>query len=394
LYILETQGHIVRKVSGGVISTIAGNGTPGYSGDGGAALSAQLWYPQGLALDAAGDVYIADTLNQRVRVLTPTGAFCAYSVDAPASPAPASGGSLTATIHAGVGCSWAVQSLPDWVDFSAGASSGPGSVTLMVAANAGAARTATVSIAGAAVSIAQQGTLAINAGGVVNAASYAGGAPVAFGSIAAVFGSYLTSSPSTDQGFPLPGSLGGISMWFGDGAPAPLFFASSGQVNVQVPWELAGLLQTSVTVTLNGETSIPQTVNLTTYAPGIFTMNAQGTGQGAILDSSYRLMDSSNGASRGNTVALIFCTGLGPVYNQPGTGEPAPANPLAETTTTPIVTIGGVPATVSFSGLAPGYVGLYQVNVLVPQGSPVGSAMPVTISIGGATSNTVTVAVQ
>jgi uncharacterized protein (TIGR03437 family) len=123
-------------------------------------------------------------------------------------------------------------------------------------------------------------------------------------------------------------------------------------------------------------------------------MNAQGAGQGAILDSSYRLLDSSNGASRGNTVALIFCTGLGPVYNQPGTGEPSPANPLAGTTTTPVVTIGGVPAMVSFSGLAPGYVGLYQVNALVPAGSAVGSAVPVTISIGGATSNTVTIAVQ
>ena len=88
------------------------------------------------------------------------------------------------------------------------------------------------------------------------------------GSIVAVFGSYLTSSPSADQGFPLPTSLGGISLWFGDGAPAPLFFASSGQVNLQVPWELAGQLQTSLTVTLNGEASIPQTVNLTTYAPG------------------------------------------------------------------------------------------------------------------------------
>jgi uncharacterized protein (TIGR03437 family) len=395
LYILETQGHTVRKVSGGVISTIAGNGTPGYSGDGGAAPSAQLWYPQGLALDAAGDVYIADTVNQRIRVLTPTGAPCAYAVDAPGSPAAASGGTLTATIQAGSGCPWAVQSLPDWVDFSAGAvNSGPGSVILTVAPNAGAARTATVSIAGVTVSIAQQGTLAINPGGMVSAASYAGGAPVAFGSIVAVFGSYLTSSPSTDQGFPLPTSLGGISMWFGDGAPAPLFFASSGQVNVQVPWELAGLLQTSVTVTLNGETSVPQTVNLTTYAPGIFTMNAQGSGQGAILDSSYRLLDSSNGASRGNTVALIFCTGLGPVYNQPPTGAPAPSKPLAGTTTTPIVTIGGVPAMVSFSGLAPGYVGLYQVNALVPEGSAVGSAVPVTISIGGVSSNAVTIAVQ
>jgi minor extracellular serine protease Vpr len=251
-----------------------------------------------------------------------------------------------------------------------------------------------VSIAGLTVSIAQQGTLAINAGGIVNAASYAAGAPVALGSIAAVFGSYLTAAPSLDQRLPLPTSLGGISLWFGDGTPAPMFFASSGQVNVQVPWELAGLLQTSVTVMRDGASGIPQTVNLTTYAPGIFTMNAQGSGQGAILDSSYRLLDSANGASRGNTVALIFCTGLGPVYNQPRTGEPAPANPLAETTTTPVVTIGGVPAAVSFSGLAPGYVGLYQVNALVPEGSAVGNAVPVTISIGGATSNTVTIAVQ
>jgi trimeric autotransporter adhesin len=395
LYILETQSHIVRKVSGGMISTIAGNGTPGYSGDGGAGAEAQLWYPQGLALDAAGDVYIADTLNQRVRVLTPTGSLCAYAIVAPASPAPAAGGSLTVAIQAGSGCAWAVQSLPDWVDFSADAvNSGPGSVTLMVAANPGAARTATVSIAGAAVSIAQQGTLAINPGGMLNAASYAQGAPVAYGSMVAVFGSYLISSPSADQGFPLPTSLGGISLLFGDGAPAPLFFTSSGQVNLQVPWELAGLLQTSVTVTLNGATSVPQTVTLTTYAPGIFTMNAQGAGQGMILDSSYRLLDSSNGASRGNTVALIFCTGLGPVSNQPRTGDPAPADPLAETTTTPIVTIGGVPAMVSFSGLAPGYVGLYQVNALVPEGSAVGSAVPVTVSIGGATSNAVTIAVQ
>jgi uncharacterized protein (TIGR03437 family) len=82
------------------------------------------------------------------------------------------------------------------------------------------------------------------------------------------------------------------------------------------------------------------------------------------------------------------------VYNQPPTGQPAPANPLAQTTTNPIVTIGGVPAMVSFSGMAPGYVGLYQVNALVPEGSAVGSAVPVTISIGGATSNTVTISVQ
>jgi uncharacterized protein (TIGR03437 family) len=103
---------------------------------------------------------------------------------------------------------------------------------------------------------------------------------------------------------------------------------------------------------------------------------------------------SSNPAIAGTTTILIYCTGLGPVTNQPATGSPAPSSPLAETTNQPTVSIGGVTATVSFSGLAPGYVGLYQVNALVPAGVAAGSAVPMTISIGGATSNTATIVVQ
>jgi uncharacterized protein (TIGR03437 family) len=134
-------------------------------------------------------------------------------------------------------------------------------------------------------------------------------------------------------------------------------------------------------------------VNLAGFAPAIFTMNSQGTGQGAILDSSYHLVDSSNPATDGTTTILIYCTGLGPVTNQPATGSPAPSSPLAKTTAPPTVTIGGTPASVSFSGLAPGYVGLYQVNALVLSAPP-GEGVPVTISIGGVTSNTVTIAVR
>jgi uncharacterized protein (TIGR03437 family) len=240
----------------------------------------------------------------------------------------------------------------------------------------------------------QAPTPAINAGGTVNGASFRAGAAVAPGSIASVFGSFLVSSPSGASSLPLPTSLSGLSMQFGSGVKAPLFYASAGQVNLQVPWELAGQAQASLTATLGGQTSAAQTVNLAPFAPGIFSTNAQGTGQGAIQDASSRLVDSSNPAAAGSTVIIIYCTGLGPVTNRPASGSWAPINPLAETTTKPTVTIGGVPATVQFSGLVPGFVGLYQVNAVVPAGTPAGDAVPVVLSIGGATSNTVTIAVK
>ena len=90
----------------------------------------------------------------------------------------------------------------------------------------------------------------------------------------------------------------------------------------------------------------------------------------------------------------IYGTGLGPVTNQPASGDPAPSDPLSETVMTPTVTIGGVSATVNFSGLAPGFVGLYQVNATVPDNVPTGDAVPVVLNIGGAASNTVTIAVH
>jgi len=230
----------------------------------------------------------------------------------------------------------------------------------------------------------------INPGGVVNAASYT--APVAPGSIASIFGNFLLSSPLGATQSPLPDDLSGLSLQFGGETGAPLFFVSGGQVNFQVPWELSGQSQATLAATLDNAAGAAQTVNLAPVAPAIFSTNAAGTGQGAILDTSYRLVDSTNPAAPGSFV-LIYCTGLGAVSNRPATGSPAPSDPLAESAT-PIVTIGGVTANVQFSGLAPGYVGLYQVNAQVPAGSATGSSVSVTISMGGVTSNTVTMAVQ
>lgn len=128
------------------------------------------------------------------------------------------------------------------------------------------------------------------------------------------------------------------------------------------------------------------------YAPAVFVVNSQ-TGQGAILDQNYRLIGPANPTTVGAYVQ-IYCTGLGPVTSPPATGSPALANPLSWTTITTTAKIGGAPATVAFSGLVPGEVGLYQVNVQVPASSVKGLSVPVTISAGGVTSNVVTIAVQ
>jgi uncharacterized protein (TIGR03437 family) len=228
-----------------------------------------------------------------------------------------------------------------------------------------------------------QSTPSIFPGGIVNAASYAAAAPLAPGSIAAAFGNFLLTAPAVETGPALPTNLGGLSLQLSGGQLAPLFYASGGEVNFQVPWELAGATQMSVSALLNNQPGASQTVNIAPFAPGIFSLNSQGTGQGAILDSSYKVVDASNPATAGSSYIQIYATGLGAVSNQPASGSPALAVPLSQTTATPTVTIGDAPATVLFSGLAPTLVGVYQINALVPAGSAIGVAVPVSISIGG-----------
>jgi uncharacterized protein (TIGR03437 family) len=112
----------------------------------------------------------------------------------------------------------------------------------------------------------------------------------------------------------------------------------------------------------------------------------------ASIAASVGAFPGSRPAQRGEFLS-IYCTGLGPVTHAPATGALASASPVSLTSGTMTASIGGVPATVSFSGLAPGFLGLYQVNVQVPSNAPTGSAVPLIISVGSKTSNQVTVAV-
>lgn len=236
---------------------------------------------------------------------------------------------------------------------------------------------------------------AVNAGGVVNAANFT--APVAPGSYVAIFGNSL--SYTTDENYnalhlplamdqatvsfdaPATGSLPAISV------PGYITFVSPGQINIQVPWELQGYSSAQLKVTLF-EYGFGTVVNvpLANYAPAMFPV---GTNAAAV---NTAVITSANPAVRGSNIAL-YCNGLGPVSNQPASGNPASATNLSKTPTMPTVTIGGANAVVSFSGLAPGFPGLYQVNVQVPTSISAGS-QPISISIGGATSTTLNLPVQ
>jgi len=375
LYISDDlYGNHVLKLSNGVINVVAGGGTNGFSGDNGAATSAQLWQPAGIALDSAGNLYIADFTNQRIRkvsngVITTVAGNGAEGFSGDGGPA------FYAQLNGPVGV--AADSSGDVYV----ADSGNGRIRLLSPAGS-------PSITGNASDPAAHGNQLVA------------------GSIASAYGTYLVNSLTMASGSPLPISLGGVSLRFGAGLSAPLFAVAPNQVNFQVPWELAGQTQASISALVDGQISGTETMNLTPVAPGIFSTNGGGTGQGAILDSSYRLVDSSNPATAGVTVIQIYCTGLGAVTNQPPTGSPPLSNQLSQTTATPMVTIGGVQAQVLFSGLAPGTVGEYQVNALVPASSAKGAAVPVVIAFGPfeaangvfydgvATSNTVTIAVQ
>ncbi len=195
-------------------------------------------------------------------------------------------------------------------------------------------------------------------------------ASVAPGSVATIFGNLAGASDAPD-----------LLVQFNNGTTAPVLSASDTQLDMQIPWELVG--QVSVTVTINGLTSDPQPVDLIAYAPGILTID----GQGAIFEES-------NPATPGSTIVTIHCTGLGSVWNTPPTGQPTPPLISSPTKTTPTVIIGGAPAEVFFSGLAPGLTGEYTISALVPGRADTGSAVPVTVSMGGFTSTAATIAIN
>jgi uncharacterized protein (TIGR03437 family) len=202
--------------------------------------------------------------------------------------------------------------------------------------------------------------------GVVNAASSAPfTASIARGEFITLYGSNLSSKTQTASGAPFPPTLNGVQVLINNVA-APLYYVSPGQVSAIVPYETdptSGIAQIQVVNGTSRSNAVTTYVGLT--APGVFTNPAGGLGYAAALHADYSLVSPSSPAQVGETIS-VFVTGLGDVFPGVSDGTAGSANPLSTTSNTIGVNIDGVAGNVAFSGLAPGFVGLYQINVTIP----------------------------
>ena len=235
------------------------------------------------------------------------------------------------------------------------------------------------------------GTFFINPQGIVNAASFApAGAPVSPGEFISIFGGGFSTATTVASSTPFPLILGNVQVLVNN-TPIPLYFVSPGQISCLVPFGLTGTNATFV-VSSGGNRTNAVDVPLAKASPGIFTVPPAGTGPGAILKVDFSLVSATNPARRGDVVQ-IFLTGLGTTTPAVADGALAPASPLSTVPGPITVYIGGRVADVLFKGLAPGLVGLYQLNVKVPTNAPTGNSVSLAIDTGDSFHDMVDIAI-
>lgn len=209
---------------------------------------------------------------------------------------------------------------------------------------------------------------------------------VAPGAIVAIYGSGLAASTATANTFPIPLTLGGATVSM-NGIAAPILYASPTQLNVQVPFEVsAGSV--SVSVAVNGAAAGTVSIPVGNAGPGLFLLSQ---GAAAVVNQDGQINSQSQAAAAG-TIIAAYLTGLGAVNPSVKTGVAASPNPLSWATGAVTAMVGNSTATVQFAGLAPGFAGLYQVNILVP---PLAAGQyTLRISVNGLSSNAGTISIR
>lgn len=400
IYIADTLDNVIREVTAdGAINTIAGFGTPGFGGDGGPAIQAKLNGPRGVAVDTQGNVYVADSGNGRVRKIDGLG-------------------NITTLGDAGIG---------DFV--LAGSAAGPlvdpRGVAVDRAGNVfvtdfGANRVYRIATSGTMTTIAGDGTccyagdgglgtaaqlnhpygVAVDAAGNVYVADSGNNAVRVLAPVSATMQvNAVTNAASNLAGAIAPGELvvlygtglGAVQAVLFNGVPGPLLYATPGQVGAVVPYGVSG---GSVQVVAQGAgtSSAPVSVTVAATAPGVFTADGSGRGQAAAVNQDGT-PNGAGAAAAAGSVVLLYATGEGQTSPAGVDGKTA-GTVLPAPVAVVTVQIGGVAADVRYAGGAPGIIaGVMQVNAVVP-GGVTGNA-PVVVTVGGVSSQGgVTVAVR
>ena len=243
---------------------------------------------------------------------------------------------------------------------------------------------------------------------IVNAATFQMGVPVTPGSIGTLFGAGLAIDKTAAAGTTWPATALNRQVLFNDSIAAPIYYLDQGQVDFQVPSNAPlGNDRVAVRVGDTGELVAGGTVLLAAASPGIFTANQSGSGQAAVVNQDNTINGSAHPAPAGSTIT-IYGTGQGQVSPAVPDGTAAPSSILSNSVAVPTsdgktclnsqpsmcVAFGSVGfGTVKYSGLAPGYIGLWQINVVVPDGLVSGS-VPIRVVIDGSTSNIANVVVR
>ena len=362
LYITDTLNNAVRMVRNGIISTVAGNGVPGDSGDGGPAASAQITNPVGIAMDAAGGIYVSDSSGV-VRKFSLNGSITTIAGNGTTGYTGDGGPALSAQLNQPSGL--ALDSL---------------------------SRLYIADTANNAVRM-LQATGSIQVSAVTSGASNQTGS-LSAGEVVVLYGTGL--GPATLTGFQLangviPTTAGGTSVYF-NGAPAPVLYSSATQVAAIVPYAISGS-SAQVYVTFLGQTSAPLTVPVAAVSPALFTLNDSGQGQAAAVNQDNSINGSAHPANAGQYV-LLYGTGFG-ATNPSGQDGAVNAVPLPLVLANVTATVGGKTATINYAGGAPGApAGVMQINVQIPSGLSAGN-VPVVVQAGsGQTQSGITVAVS
>jgi uncharacterized protein (TIGR03437 family) len=421
VYIADTLSLRVREITpDGIITTLAGSGVAGFSNDGQAATSANLNFPSSVAVDAQGNVYFTDELNGRVRMISTQGTITTVAgggTSGPGDGGPAAQALLVApksVLLDGAGNLYITDSGENRVRMVNAArtiTTIAGNGTCCYSGDGGLANAAQLNVPwGLALNAAGNLYVADSANNairqvapepsssfilqVVSGASGQSGG-ISPGEIVTVYGAGL--GPAQPLQYQVNGSglipiqLGGTQVLF-NGTPGPVLYTSAGQVSVVAPYEISGA-NVQITVQYQGQNTPAVTVPLVASAPGIFSLDASGSGQARTFNADGTPNSATNPAAAGSAISF-YATGEGqtsPVGvdgQLDGANPPRPVLPVS-------VTIGGQAAGVQYAGGVDGEVaGLMMVRVQIPGGVTPGSAVPIQLQVGSAASPaTVTIAV-